>query len=659
MKRNVSIWRLGGLFTRRTFLTTFASFVPTIAMAAASRWPAPKLSFISSNDKGELHLSTIGTKAKPGTTIVEWYQSWGDGTVDYGFGNPPSTLKHVYTATKSYTAELVLKDSKGAMGRFSLTSFITVNPPTPLPTDPPAPGAGCTVTVAADYTAMQNAITAAADGDTVCVSAGTALFTTTLTIPGTKGIWLKGAGAGSTIIRRSGSSFPSNQFRLIDLFVASGNSLAKLSGFTLDQDHPGRTFSIDSFTTNMRVVGHGVDRFRIFNNTITGLSIGGITFVATDNLASEFQNGAELSGLVDHNTLQCDPLNDGSCHSISIVGSPAWFGDMASSIAGGWGAPYARAWTNGLGIGSNKSIYVEDNTFDNNGLDQDGLTDAFGAAQVVIRYNTSNGSQYGNHGFDSAAYRAPRWMEIYRNEMTLGSDNVACGVFRGGGVIFFDNLCDHPTTTKDIAFQLYRARGALTPGIDIFDADHGPCNGGAHTDNVDGNLGTGTNVVDPFPGTGTGGNPGWPCLDQIGWMFDEDGGTSGFVGFPAYVWNNDNGAGGKVAVTNYELDYGNLQNYMVPNRDYFEGKATAQTSPTSPFDGTTGVGYGTLANRPTTCTGPDANGAGGVAYWATDQGDWNVSGNGDGSGVLYKCTSTNTWELYYEPYTYPHPLQSQ
>jgi hypothetical protein len=66
------------------------------------------------------------------------------------------------------------------------------------------------------------------------------------------------------------------------------------------------------------------------------------------------------------------------------------------------------------------------------------------------------------------------------------------------------------------------------------------------------------------------------------------------------------------------------------------------------FNGTVGVGYGVLASRPSTCTT-------GVGYWATDQGSWNTSGRG-GQGVLYKCTSTNTWTPYYTPYTYPHPL---
>ena len=109
---------------------------------------------------------------------------------------------------------------------------------------------------------------------------------------------------------------------------------------------------------------------------------------------------------------------------------------------------------------------------------------------------------------------------------------------------------------------------------------------------------------------------------------------------------------------------------ILQNRDFYTDNwiggglsgPTAQTSATAPFNGSTtcsagsgnytcGVGFGTLSNRPTSCTL-------GVAYFATDQGNWNSSGNGFGQGQLFKCTAPNTWTLGYTPYTYPHPLAS-
>jgi hypothetical protein len=70
----------------------------------------------------------------------------------------------------------------------------------------------------------------------------------------------------------------------------------------------------------------------------------------------------------------------------------------------------------------------------------------------------------------------------------------------------------------------------------------------------------------------------------------------------------------------------------------------------SSFNGTTGIGYGVKSAMPGTCTT-------GVGYWVTDEGSWNTKLQADTSGQFYKCVSTNNWQLYYTPYTYPHPLQ--
>jgi hypothetical protein len=115
---------------------------------------------------------------------------------------------------------------------------------------------------------------------------------------------------------------------------------------------------------------------------------------------------------------------------------------------------------------------------------------------------------------------------------------------------------------------------------------------------------------------------------------------------PIYEWGDTLSGAGSPNVGVVGSDTGRL----ITNRDWYNESVNqaAQSSPTSPFNGTTGTGHGILANRPITCTPR-------VGYWATDQGNWNQSGSG-GQGELFICTATNTWTMTYQPYTYPHPL---
>jgi hypothetical protein len=106
-----------------------------------------------------------------------------------------------------------------------------------------------------------------------------------------------------------------------------------------------------------------------------------------------------------------------------------------------------------------------------------------------------------------------------------------------------------------------------------------------------------------------------------------------FISDTYYFGNRRNGD------TRIDLEVGSTIDYedrydgagVVPthNQDFWQEGAS--------FDGTSGVGIGLLAARPATCTT-------GVGYWATD------------TNTLYRAASTNTWETYYTPYTYPHPL---
>jgi hypothetical protein len=67
------------------------------------------------------------------------------------------------------------------------------------------------------------------------------------------------------------------------------------------------------------------------------------------------------------------------------------------------------------------------------------------------------------------------------------------------------------------------------------------------------------------------------------------------------------------------------------NRDYYAYQTAGCTGTQ-----TTGTCAGLLSARPTTCSSL-------VGYWATD------------TQTLYQCVS-NVWTVYYQPYTYPHPL---
>ena len=131
---------------------------------------------------------------------------------------------------------------------------------------------------------------------------------------------------------------------------------------------------------------------------------------------------------------------------------------------------------------------------------------------------------------------------------------------------------------------------------------------------------------------------------------------------PIFAWRNVHD-GGKSDI-DFQDAWGctnpSPHDHVQPDRDFYNAvSANPQSSPTAPFDGTTGMGFGTLANRPPTCATtpePADAGNGGVGYWATDVGSWNGASTTE-QGRLFLCTAPNSWTAYYEPYRYPHPLR--
>jgi hypothetical protein len=196
----------------------------------------------------------------------------------------------------------------------------------------------------------------------------------------------------------------------------------------------------------------------------------------------------------------------------------------------------------------------------------------------------------------------------------------------------------------------------------------------------------GTSPVDDPSTSGWPGNnspiatyQGYPCWHQPG--RDTAGNLSPLYGFNNYFSDNLQIVNAQLYTVNASVCSDGASappcspvyssQHLKAERDiYISASNAIQSDPTTPFNGTTGVGIGTLANRPSTCTPTTSTlaadaGKGGVGYWAVDQGSWNsgsmtyqVGGIGTAysQGVLYTCTATNTWTLSYTPYAYPHPL---
>lgn len=501
---------------------------------------------------------------------------------------------------------------------------------------------------------VQDAMDLASAGDTVQLPAGTGNWTSNVTWTAPANVTLMGAGTSA-----AGGG---DQTIIIDDF----NSASPLLSITVSATGAFRMTGI-TFRTNdnnpvkengeLIISGPGsgvsgavrVDHCHFDNHTNSGAS-------EANKVKLLFLVG-DLTGVLDHCLIDANGV------------SAIYTGNKAGASGRGdetWAAP-----TN---FGSNEFFFFEDNIYTGTAAGPIRTGDTFTGGKVVLRFNNIIGSagQEEHATGASGDGRGARAVESYGNSFEVLAGQEAnpprcIANKQAGPSMLWGNAVEAEALQNMFMFDVTRS-----------DDD---AYAQTATPNGWGYAGT------EFNGTGSNWDQntsiplGYTCIDQpgrgqgdllSGAFPTKVNDTTGTIAWPnqavepIYIWSNTGlvphpGYGGAV----YSDQSGGRVLY---SRDYYKQASGIQTSPSSPFDGTTtdvvvgtpnsgGCGWGTLANRPTTCQV-------GVAYWATDQGSWNqsvsnpygVQQNG-ASGVLYVCEVEDTWTLYYTPYTYPHPLQ--
>jgi hypothetical protein len=454
------------------------------------------------------------------------------------------------------------------------------------------------------------ALSSAADGATLTFAAGSYSWNSFVSFDNTKGVTLICATAGSCNVSASGTVLGMN-----GNLSGTNGKLYRISGFNFTQT--ASAYGVIWF------YGSGtMQQVRVDHNTFNLPNAGvGVFFGDVDN-------APQFYGVIDHNAFT----------SSGSIGAFQYIGSQPTAIIP---SPPGTA----------NNLFFEDNTITITTMDNAGFgcMDIQGGQGVVYRHNTSLNCLIASHGVTHSG--GPPNFELYNNSISVNSGSAGQG-FSGC------YRCFHHHGSG----EFYAFNNSFTASGGKNDTAMGMMDYRAYANSIDGGapICDGTNTA-AFGDGGHDGNRqptttyrGYPCWHQPGRDF------AGNLK-PMYVWNNfwsDTLA--QVPMTMEDLggspDY--VPQHEQANRDYYNAvSASAQTSPTSPFDGTSGMGFGAFANMPTTCTpfptplneGAHTTGepGSGVGYFATDQG---------AQGTLYRCSATNTWTVQYAPYAYPHPL---
>jgi hypothetical protein len=480
-----------------------------------------------------------------------------------------------------------------------------------------------------------------------CAAGGTGLWTSTLslTVPaGVTSVTIEGQTTVSCVNSPGTATYSCSA---TDNTVIEDNTAVNSPSFlTFVTGSPSSSFRITGMT-----IGYGPSGLSKNNGLVDFWgSTNNFRFDHSHELATTsgyigYEIDGQIEGVFDHDVFD---LGNASSYTAGVRIENDLF-DSVGNDDGGYEA--ATDW------GSQHFIFIESSQI-NGGYSND----CDHAGRIVERYDTFKNTQDAMEAHPtkdySGASRGCRALEFYHNYINTNSTFAVLGGQSGTWMVW-GNTVVSTTASWFWAGSTYRSCpscNGVPPG------NHFPPNGWGQCGsdmNYPGTPGT------PSPWDGNSSTvTGYPCIDNLGRgqqqqdmnganFPDRVNNASGTQTWPQqyleplYLFDNTLPAG---LYTQEFL----AQDYTTSlNRDSYVDNSSCAGSGCSSL--TSGTGYGTLAERPSTCTpgpggtyGVSPTGSYGVGYWATDA-------NG-GNGELYVCTAPNTWTGIYSPYTYPNPI---
>jgi hypothetical protein len=357
----------------------------------------------------------------------------------------------------------------------------------------------------------------------------------------------------------------------------------------------------------------------------------------------------DVFGVIDHNSATENASNAPTILQNSYVN---WQGAAGDNGDNSFASPDT--------FGTIQEMYVENNHLDGvRGSENDvgPYGNNNGGARYVVRFNTfftlSGTGACTAHGTSwTGRQRGQRQVECYYNTINGTGCNAYAGLNSGTGMYFSNSItipgggCNNFVDLDIVRFDTSPAPAPVW----------GACGTGPWDQ-----VFTSTSRCLDQPGSGMGNLlAGGTALSAAGSTMTPPGvscnGAAAPTCYPAGVLDPVYEAGdtlaapGSFPVPPVRVSADGSSTRVLSDHDYYmEVAMTAQTNSTTPFNGSTGTGFGTLANRPS-CSGGCLTG---VGYWATDQGAWNTFDSR--KGILYTWNGSS-WVTKFTPYNWPHPL---